>query len=229
MIAITMDLEWAPDAVLHDVMDLSSDYDISLTLFSTHDDGLNGIDHERAIHPNFLDREKSEKEILDDILSIYPDAVGLRSHCFYTHSKLRSLQKEFGIQYESNFKMYRMEGIEPYVMYPGIVQFPVYFVDSTWYNRRSSLPEKPDLDKLLKGDGLKVFDFHPPHITYNTPSSDYYKKHEDKYYSEELSIKETRFDGYGVRDLFIDILDYVDRQKLDSKPLGELARQEYRE
>jgi hypothetical protein len=108
------------------------------------------------------------------------------------------------------------------MMYPGIIQFPIYFVDSTWYNRRSS-SKKPDIENLLEGNGLKVFDFHPPHITYNTPSKQYYKNQSDEYYNEELSIEKIRFDGYGVRDLFIDLLEYMEKRGMQSETLGEIS------
>jgi len=98
----------------------------------------------------------------------------------------------------------------------GVVQFPVYFMDDVWL-----LTVAPgelaaiDVQRLLAPDGWKVFDFHPPHIYYNTPSIDYYQQHKEAYFNKPK--KSIRWDGRGIRDIFIEILDELEY----AQPLGD--------
>jgi hypothetical protein len=68
-IAITLDLEWAPDSVLKDTFDLLDSYGIECTAFSTHDDAIVARNHERGLHPNF-EKEMSDEAILSTSQSI---------------------------------------------------------------------------------------------------------------------------------------------------------------
>lgn len=227
MICLTLDLEWAPTSVLRETRSLLQKYNIDLTLFSTHDDNVDFGQHERALHPNFLLENATEEEILADIASLYPDARGIRSHSLYIHSKLRSLYTEYGITYESNYLMYRVSGISPFEMGNEIIQFPVYFMDDTWLERREG-DIRLDAETLLGQEGLKILDFHPPHICFNTPSIEYYETHKDAYWETDPDIETLRCEGYGVRRAFLEILEYIEAHDLKTATLGELAT-EHRE
>lgn len=218
MISITLDLEWAPTAILEDSLGLLEQYNIDATLFSTHDDSLNYPNHERAIHPNF-DTESSVEETLDSICTLYPDAIGLRSHQMYIHTRLRNEYARRGIKYESNYMAYKVEQLHPFAMPEGTVQFPVYWMDDIWFRQDG---QTPNIEDLLEAPGLKVFDFHPPHITFNTPSAEFYAKHKKLYWDEDSNINKIRYEGYGVRDIFIDIISYIGTNNLDTCTLGEL-------
>jgi hypothetical protein len=54
MISMTIDLEWCPTPIIQDTIQLLDEFDISATLFSTHNDKMQVEEHERALHPNFL-------------------------------------------------------------------------------------------------------------------------------------------------------------------------------
>lgn len=220
MIAITLDLEWAPSPVIADTLELLDAYGVRATLFSTHDDGFDVTGHERALHPNFLREGQTEREALAEVAELYTEATGLRSHSLYVHSPLRSLYDEFGLAYESNYMMYRVPGISPFGMLPDVVQFPVYFMDDEWFRRESQ--GVPTAEELLHPEGLKVFDFHPPHIFYNTPSMEYYTEHKEEYWSESPDIDGIRYDGDGVRDVFVDLLEYLEANGYHPWTMSEL-------
>lgn len=226
MIAITLDLEWSPSDIIEDTLQLLSSHGTSATLFSTHDDGFEvaRAGHERGLHPNFLREGEAEADELASVSSHYPGATGVRSHCLYVHSRLRELYCDFGLEYESNYMMYRVEGISPFEIYPDIVQFPVYFMDDMWLRRWGPDDPLPDVEALLSGPGLKVFDFHPPHVYYNTPSIDYYERHKDAYWDETAPLS-LRYEGTGVRDLFVDVLDHIRERGLETALLGDLSRE----
>lgn len=221
-VVVTVDTEWCPDPVIADTVDLLDDHGVSATLFSTHDDGVDADGHERALHPNFLADDTTEVEALDTVARAYPDATGLRSHGMYVHSPLRAEYEAYGIGYESNYAAYLVDALEPFWMFGEAVQFPVYFMDDTWLRLRADPDALPSVDELLCGPGLRVLDFHPVHVYLNTPDIDYYRARKDAYHDPDR-LREERYEGLGVRDLFVEVLERLDSED-GSRTLGELAR-----
>lgn len=221
-IVITVDTEWSPDPVLTNIVSLLDQYDVSATLFSTHDDTVTTDGHERGLHPNFF-KDKSEDEVLRDIATDFPEAIGLRSHGMYIHSALRSAYPEFDIQYESNYMQYLVEDLQPFWLLDEVIQFPVYFMDDFWLRSRESRRTLPDVGSLLDTPGMKVFDFHPIHVFLNTPTIGYYQQNK-KYYDQPERLREERTSGPGVRELFINILEYIEKHDTQTKTLGDIAR-----
>jgi hypothetical protein len=203
MNAITIDIDWAPKPVIEDTLSLLNERDVEATVFSTHDDGIQLCKHERAIHPNFSDSE-SYTEALNTLLSLYPEAVGARSHQLHTTTQLK-MDYPTDIRYESNYMMFGVEEIRPFMHLEDIVQFPIYFMDDVWLrHRKPSMDFESELDK----DSLSVFAFHPIHIYLNTPRIEYYEQHKDIYHEPD-ALREERSDEFGVRDLFTSLLDTI--------------------
>ena len=226
MISITSDVDWAPSPVIEDMVDLLDDYNVRGTIFSTHDDGLALDDHERGIHPNFFKdmggeqlTDKSQRAVLEEILEIFPEATGTRSHCLYTNSLLQFLYPDLGIQYESNFLMELQTGLEPFWMGDYVLQFPIYWEDDVWM-RSDRTP--PDAGELIAPAGLKVFNFHPFHVYMNSPSMEYIEEM-DVDSSDPNSMLECRYEGDGARTIFKDLLVNLEKSDEEVKPLGELA------
>jgi len=224
MIALSMDMEWATPQVIRDSLDLLSEYSVSATLFSTHDDGFDVEPHERALHPNFMGEDAEPESVIAELSDYYPDALGTRSHAMYTYSGLRSLYGDHGLVYESNYMMYGVDGIRPFEMTRDVVQLPVYFMDDTWLRRSGESEAIPDPASLLSGPGLKVFDFHPPHVAFNTPSISYYEEHKDAYWDESTDLRELRSADPGVRDLFVRLLEHVADHDVETRLLCDIAR-----
>lgn len=218
MIAITLDLEWAPEPVLADTLEIINASNIDVTLFSTHDDSLRCQTHERAIHPNFTDSESTD-DVLEQLCSLYPGATGVRSHRMFIHTKLRNKFVEYGLEYESNYMAYKVHNIVPFEMPEGTAQFPVYWMDDIWFREDGADTSIPE---LLAGDGLKVFDFHPPHIAFNTPSETFYLENKDRFWADDPNLHEQRYDGFGVRTIFQDLLKYIDDNGLETWTLSDV-------
>ena len=104
-IFITSDIDWAVDEIIVDFLSILEAYNASCTFFFTHEtDVIKKMDsdfHEIAIHPNFnpslINGEplKAEK-IIDDLLKIYPNALGVRSHSLNSSSQLSNLFRKEG-------------------------------------------------------------------------------------------------------------------------------------
>lgn len=221
-VAITIDTEWAPEQVLRDTIELLDRYGTDATMFSTHEDGLSLGDHERALHPNFfVDRE--DEHVLRELSSEFPEAIGVRSHGMYIYTDLRTSYQEVGIEYESNYLAYLQNGIEPFTMPDGTIQFPVYWMDDQWLRFGDRTPV--DFCDYLDSPGMKVFDFHPPHIAFNTPTIEYYEGLKEEYYESGVDISAHQAGSYGVRDVFTGLLDYIDRNNVETALLGDLSKE----
>lgn len=224
-VVVTVDTEWCPDTVIADTVDLLDAHDVPATLFSTHADGIDAGRHERALHPNFLAADTGEAEALDAVATAYPAATGLRAHNMYVHSPLRSHYGEYDLWYESNYAAYLVDDLEPFWMFGEVVQLPVYFMDDTWLRLRDDPEALPSVDVLLTGPGLRVLDFHPIHVYLNTPDIDYYRAHKDRY-DDPDRLADARYDGLGVRDLFVAVLDRLaDREVRTAGALAAAFRE----
>jgi hypothetical protein len=225
MVAITVDMEWGPEQTLVDLFSIFDQYSVPVTVFSTHDDGLSLIDHERALHPNFM-RDVPNEKALEEIATIYPSAIGSRSHGLHAWTNLRDLYDRHGIKYESNYMQYDVQNLEPFWMPDGTVQFPIYWMDYIWLkfrDRKSSDVAQNeglfDIEDFFAGPGLKVLDFHPTHTYYNTPTISYYEQHKDAYYDGDESAC---FEGFGIRDVLFEVLEYISEHNVEIVTLGEL-------
>jgi hypothetical protein len=116
---------------------------------------------------------------------------------------------------------YLQPGSTPFWMLGEVVQFPIYFMDDFWLRSRKNETELPAVERLLQGEGLKVFGFHPVHIYLNTPSIEYYNRHKTDY-QEPAALRDDRSEQPGTRDLFVSLLKSLSEGDIKVKTLGEL-------
>jgi len=86
---ITFDIDWAPDFVIEEVASLLQQKGVRATWFVTHACAAVELLRERSdlfelgIHPNFLEGSshgKTPMEVLSHLLTVVPEAIGIRSH-----------------------------------------------------------------------------------------------------------------------------------------------------
>jgi hypothetical protein len=222
LIVISIDMDWAPEAIIDYSIALLARYHIRATLFMTHRTDVDVKGHEIAIHPHFtsFDFAKHIKERLD----IFPDARGLRSHSFFFTERFRPLYQHFGIKYESNVMMYRQHNIRPYRIAPTTIEMPVFWMDNFYMEMEEPNPLFHVEGLGLHKNGFKVFTFHPIHIFLNTESLNRYETAKE-YYNDPQKLLEfrnrSRFPG--TRDFLIELLEYVKRNNIQTKTLLEIA------
>lgn len=247
-LAFSVDTDWAPTPLIEDTADLFREFDVEATFFSTHDDGLSLSEHERAIHPNFYG-ERPERDTVErfraalaEISEVFPDATGARSHSLVNGHPVRRLYDEFGIEYESNYLMYGQDGLEPLHVGEWSVELPIFFGDDIWLKtgfdehadrQYSGEPRRVDPEAMLGGTGLKVFCFHPHHVFLNEPDWEYYMERGHLFpESDEVPgvdqavtdpLREARYDGYGVRTLLTDLLEYAEANDVETAPLADVV------
>ncbi len=218
-ICITIDMEWAPDEILAELTEILECTNINATVFATHKSGVNLSKHEVALHPDFL-RHLNHKDHLLSLSSCYPDAVGIRTHSLYTHSKIQECYAELGFHYVSNYLLDRMPNIRP-VQYIGLTEFPIYFIDDL--NVRSELPNKFSKESLnLSCSGLKVFAFHPLNVYLNLEHIERLNAAKEFYHNPRKLACYCNKKAKGTKDLLLDLLEHIKEKNIKVKMLKEV-------
>jgi len=101
-IVFTCDIDWAPEFVIDDTITFFEELGIKLTLFATHDSSViksSGLDI--GIHP-YLSRvtESEYNKIIENLMYIYSEAKGSRTHRNYFGYTTPEYLSKNGIEYD---------------------------------------------------------------------------------------------------------------------------------
>lgn len=231
-LVFTIDIDWAPERVIADTLALLTEYDARATLFATHDsEVLRGCDRERfelAIHPNFnpilegRTQGLSAEQVLDDLLAMYPEARGARSHSLAFSSNILHSMAQRGLQYEVNQLMPYQPPVTPYLLWMGLVRVPYNWEDDIHFSYGHAFDEA----RLSSGPGYNIVDFHPIHVFLNTDTAARYNAAKQHYQSpDELQAHVNHGPQPGTRDMLIHFLELHRQQAAPSPTVGELAQQ----
>jgi hypothetical protein len=214
--ALAFDTDWVPQFVLDHVMNQLLAYNMPATIFCTSPyDFPSEPLLEKAWHPNFMPgstQGDGEESCLDYLKSLYPDAVGSRSHRLYWHSGLRKRLMERGIRYDASLQCPLQTHLSHYT-FAGLTRFPI------WWSDGLHLLSGMDLEKVNIPDwdepGLKTMVFHPIHIYCNTRD---YNEMQPKLrrvnlpQASEVDLAGLRNPGPGVGMLFSKILKRLTKE-----------------
>jgi hypothetical protein len=240
LVSLTIDVEWAATDVLADLVRLLDDRGLRATFFCTHD-GVSVDGHERGLHPNFrwqgdtmrqmrreavaqfdaLGDEEIYRRVIDATRAFCPEAIGVRAHSLFYDSLLLRLYRESGLQYDSTYALPLMTGLSPFRKEFDIVELPIYYNDHFDLKAQATNFELSAL--RLDAPGLKVFNFHPNLVFLNAGTDAHYQESKPHYHDVKRLLA-TRFQGRGVRTLFLDLLDTLAEKPDRVKPLGEINR-----
>lgn len=191
---LTLDVDWASDEQLNFVIDLLQKNNIKATFFITHETEVinrlrNNDLFELGIHPNFnpllieKGNKKNAEEILNDLLEIVPEAKVVRSHSMTHSGHLLNLFGKYNLKFSSQFFLNKQKNIYPVKHINGIIDLPVYFADDGFiYEVDKQVVKINDYKKFIcsNKDSIRVFNFHPVHIFYNTDSFSTYNELKNK-------------------------------------------------
>lgn len=221
---LTFDIDWVPDRMVNQVIDLCLEADIKSTFFVTHLsptlDRLraNSEQFEIGLHPNFLPNStqgKTEEEVFNYCKKLAPHAVSVRTHCVYQHGKLYDgFNRHFGPRIvESSICMPGINNISPFELYTPsgcLLRVPFFWADDYYLLGRQKL----EPEKLLKSNGCKVYMFHPIHIFHNTMSIDHYS-------AIKLNTALDPFKGNGIFNIFKNLVDYIAKNRIKAGLMKE--------
>lgn len=229
MIVFTSDIDWAPEEVIADTLNLFEVYGVKCTLFSTHHSLELSKSSKKlfeiGIHPNFNpilngSSDKRPDDILDEILDIHPDAQGIRSHSMLQSTNLLQLFAERKLLYDANQFMPYHTDIKPFRLWNGMVRIPYNWEDDVHWTYGYSF-DRSGLE--LESDNLLVFDFHPIHIFLNTENKYRYNEAKKFYQDPKTLMNYRNKEVVGTRDLLISLLSYCKQNKKETYKMLDVA------
>jgi len=222
LFAITIDTDWASNQIIADTVNLLEQYNINGTFFVTNKIDFDKLaKNEIAVHPNFNGFSDQEK-ILGETIHMLPtkQSIGCRSHKLYHNSSLLASYPKYGIKYDSNYYMPDYENPLPFFFkWVDVLEIPIFFTDDGHYESSNYFDWS---DVNLNDSGLKVFLFHPFHIFMNTNSYDDYKSIKSHYQDFDFLQKNKNYDKQGVRNLFISLLEYIEKNNIITNTLENI-------
>jgi hypothetical protein len=229
MIVFTSDIDWAPEEVINDTIKIFENFNVKCTFFGTHKSKiLDECDRnlfELGVHPNFNPSlingvGKKAVDIIDDIISIFPEAKGVRSHSTTSSSGLLDIFKRKGLLYESNQLLPYNWNIKPYDCWSGLKRIPYNWEDDTHF----LYGKKYDYDILKDYDSesLIILDFHPIHVYLNTDCQITYDNAKIHYQSPEKLLDHRNNKNKGVRDFLLSTLKQIEERNITTYKMVEI-------
>ncbi len=224
MIALTFDTDWVQEETLVELCKNLSNNHLKATFFVTREyKYLKNPLFEINPHINFNSHYSDyKKEFLKIGKTIHKKTKGIRNHSLYFHERLREIWRQSGIKYSINQLLPLVEDLKPFYISKSVLELPLYFLDY-WYLENNQKPKFDINDLKLGKPGLKIFDFHPIHLSLNTPSLNYYQKFRHFYHKPKM-IKKYSFKGRGIGSLFFDFVEYIKIKNLKTYQLQDIYK-----
>jgi hypothetical protein len=219
----TSDIDWSSESIIKYSHDILSGDDLKLTYFITHSspflnelNASNKID--LLIHPNFLPNSShgdSFKEVIDYCMNLVPNADGFRSHRYFEVNDIMDDFAKRGFRFVSNHCTRCETNIKPLKHRSGLLSIPIFLEDGGYLIMDPTL-NFDNLIPRLKSPGLKVINFHPAHMAFNTPNFAYTRSIKDSFSREiwgnlglsQLQKLENR-EQLGVRKTIQQIIEFA--------------------
>lgn len=210
-IFVTVDVDWASDAVLAHTAELLARIGVAATFFVTHDtpvlrDIRSHPRFELGIHPNFNDLLTGSEAHAGDarskiaaLLDVVPEARCVRSHSMTQSSRLLETFSAFGLTHDCNHFVPSFTGIVlvPYRHWNGMVRVPYFWEHDVALLYRDGMQREMNIRAAARAAGLRVFDFHPIHVALNTPTMEYYEATRAVHRDWD-AVRAARHPGFGI-------------------------------
>lgn len=187
MIAITLDIDWAPDFAIDFTAEKLVSAGVKATWFVTH--ASPAVDRlrehpnlfELGIHPNFYPGSThgdTPEAVLNHCMELVPDAISMRTHGIVQSSKLLDLvMEQTPIRVDTSIFLPRASHVKPFVFHGGtgglLIRVPYVWEDD--YEMRCPDPIW-DPENMAMTPDIQVLNFHPIHIYLNGTDSVPYRE-----------------------------------------------------
>jgi hypothetical protein len=215
---ITIDIDWAHDEVILELMNTLSASNVSATFFATHDTPVlteiarNPL-FELGIHPNFdfllngtAPAESTMETVVTKCLDFAPNATSVRSHSLTQGSKLTAIFEKYGLTHECNTLL-------PYTAFSDLspwfhcgdksIRVPHFWEDDVHVAYGWDWKDRPE----EKTKGLNVFDFHPIHAFLNTDTLQLYEDTRNFHQNPSALKKLINKKNLGVKNFLDDLIE----------------------
>ncbi|MCA0425363.1 MAG: hypothetical protein LCH61_18935 [Proteobacteria bacterium] len=186
--------------------------------------------HEVAPHP-FLGDKSDWEAILREWRETFPKATCWRAHSLVFSQYVGVRIGKLGYTIASTVDTFGRTDISPFFVPWGVWQMPIYYMDNNDFNRTDfdtvgdyRIFDPKFISQAVESEQVLVFDFHPIHYELNTPNYAYYVERASAFKAGEDPAK-LRYDGYGARSFFDDLVAAMDKRGLKSLTLPEALGQ----
>lgn len=222
MIAITIDIDWAPNQISLSIINLLNSYNIPYTIYCTdynadHSGNSHSlIEHvnkqsEIGLHPNFIEKDNYLK-VFQDLLKIYPSVKGFRSHNGMTGWPISETASKLGLKYETYCTIYH-KYIDPFKINANVLDFYIFttcFFDSQmlnvpsfdWDFRRLWFSNRLSLD-----NEIYILGFHPNILYYDMGNIDEYLQKKPYYHVPRPKESYEHKKSIASMKLLVDLLE----------------------
>ncbi len=227
-LALTLDVDWAPDFAIREVMDVLLQHRVRATWFITHRSPMlaelqkHASLFEIGIHPNFLpgsSHGKTPQQVLRHCLKLVPQATSMRAHALVQSTPiLQEVLAHTPIRRDASIFMQNAKNIQPFqwtLRGRSLWRIPYYWEDDI---EMAQTHPRWNLNPLRqKSLGLEIFNFHPLHIVLNSHSMKAYErlKKQQKTLSQLTPIDIARqiHQGQGTRTLFESCVETLHKKR----------------
>ena len=232
-IFLTVDIDWAPEYMIENIVKIFKQYNVSATVFATHkSDFLFNLQknshYELGIHPN-LSANSTQGDTLTDIIdnlkSFYNNMSGCRFHLLdYSYRDLDNLSKK-GFKYDVSTLHMNKPCIIP-ICNPDLKMTMLTYIWEDGPCENAHLPMT--LDSInLDSPGMKIINFHPLNVFLNGQGPEnrlaFIKDVKNITDCPEATTKKYRSSLGGVEDLLHNLLQYLTENSVNTSCLSELV------
>lgn len=221
----TSDIDWASEATIQYSHELVANDAIKITYFNTHPSPyLTQLAEKQLIklliHPNFLpdsSHGNSFKEVIDYCLGLVPESDGFRSHRYFEVNDIMDDFAGRNFKFVSNICTRCEVGLKPFYHRSGLVSIPIFLEDGGYLLMDKTLNFER-LISALSAPGLKVINFHPAHMAFNTPDFAYTRRIKDTMSRSAWNnmshddIKKIKHKGVGIGTIVQQIFNFALKQ-----------------
>ena len=237
VVCFTSDIDWASEDMIKKTFQLLGLKSLKITIFNTHQSSelktkLINKEIDMLIHPNFLPNSShgnSFEEIIENCLKFCPEAKGFRSHRYFEVNDIFEIFNKYGFKYFSNFCTRCENYLRPNLHRSGLLSIPIFFEDGGFLLMDPTLNFNNFLENFSK-PGLKVINFHPAHICFNTPDFQYTRKIKDSVSRKEWNnlsaenLKRIEYDKFGIRNFIENMIEYTQKKNMKLVSLEEIFK-----
>lgn len=221
--AVTFDIDWAPDFMIRECMEICADGGIPASFYATHPTPiLAEIEQdprfELGIHPNFLPRSShgsTYDEVMAYCMKLAPRATSMRTHSLYQDSRMFAHIAHAYPQITVDASLFlaghpNLQRVDLHLGEGRVIhRLPFYWEDDSFAGMPQSDWTKPPVTTA----GLNIFAFHPVHVAINTASMTTYEAMRSKQPNIQSWTKEftTEYvnDSAGARSFLKGLIETV--------------------
>lgn len=214
---VTIDIDWACEPAIEEVLSFLEDKKIMPTVFSTHNSPIieqimDKIDV--GLHPYFgfnSSHGSTITEVVKYVTGLPHNLAAFRCHRFAICNASKQAMVEAGMLLSSNVCT-DLEIIAPFRDRSGLIEVPIFLEDGGYLLRKHPIKLDKKLENLILLQEIKVLSIDPMHFALNTPNFSYMHAIKQSISREawrnmtRATLNKLKWHQYGIRSLIIELL-----------------------